>query len=157
MAANLLGAGLSGLLGAVVMAVFIYLFKAIGFSLDIPYLLGTRFVSIENRSNVYFTGITLHLLLGGIWGIIYVYFLIAMAVTPNWPAGILYGFAHGIFIGVMISILSANHPYIGENKPIKEPGMFGSEWGTAIPYILLVIHVIFGVTTLLAYNRLFHG
>lgn len=155
MAANLLEAALSGLAGAVVMTVFIYLFKAAGFSLDIPYLLGTRFISIEKKSNVYFTGMALHLVSGAVWGIIYVYFLIAMAVTPNWPAGILYGFAHGIFIGVMIGILAQNHPYIGENKPMDDPGMFGSRWGTGIPYLLLATHIIYGVSTLFIYHNFF--
>lgn len=154
MAANLLEAALSGLAGAAVMAVFIYLFKAGGLSLDIPYLLGTRFISIENKSTVYFTGMALHLLSGAVWGIIYVYFLIAMAVTPNWPAGILYGFAHGIFIGVMIGILAQDHPYIGEGKPMDDPGMFGSRWGPGIPYVLLATHIIYGVSTLYIYHNI---
>lgn len=155
MALTLLYAALSGLAGAVVMAIFIYLFKAAGQDLDIPYLLGSRFMSVENRSAVYVTGMLLHLVSGAFWGALYVYFLIAMGVTPNWPAGILFGFAHGIFIGAMIGILSENHPHIGDEKPMSDPGMFGRRWGTMIPYVLLGTHVIFGVATLLIYHSLF--
>jgi len=155
MAANLFEAALSGLSGAVIMTVLIYLFKAWGLSLDIPYLLGTRFVSTGNRTKAYLTGMTLHLLSGAVWGIVYVFFLTAMAITPNWPAGILYGFAHGIFIGVMIGILAQSHPLIGEGRPMEDPGMFGSRWGTGIPYVLLATHIVYGVSTLYIYHNLF--
>ena len=153
MVQNLLIAAVSGIAGAAVMTCFIYLFKVTDLDLDIPYLLGSRFVAIGNRAKVYGTGLILHLLSGAFWGALYVYFLTAMAVTPNWPAGILFGFAHGIFVGAMIGILSENHPQIGENKPLSDPGMFGSRWGAGIPYVLLAVHVIYGVTTLFIYHR----
>lgn len=155
MAATLLQAALSGVAGAAVMTVFIYLFKAAGQDLDLPYLLGSRFISVDNRSAVYSTGLLIHLFSGAVWGALYVFFLTAMNVTPNWPAGILFGFAHGIFVGVMIGILSENHPQIGEDREMSDPGMFGSRWGTGIPYILLIVHVIFGVTALTIYHNLF--
>lgn len=155
MDANLLLAALSGLAAAAVMTVFIYLFKAAGQDLDLPYLLGSRFIPTENRSAVYTTGLLIHLFSGAVWGTLYVFFLTAMNVTPNWPAGILFGFAHGIFVGVMIGILSENHPQIGEGKEMSDPGMFGSSWGTGIPYVLLIVHVIFGVTALAIYHYLF--
>jgi hypothetical protein len=104
MEANLLLAALSGFIGAIVITVLMYLFKINGQKLDLPYLLGTRFVDIKNRQKVYVVGLTLHLLAGAGWGVLYVFLLTAMALTPNWPAGILWGFAHGIFVGVMMGI-----------------------------------------------------
>ena len=155
MVANLVEAALAGVAGAAIMSLFIYLFKAWGLSLDIPYLLGTRVYPAGKRSSVYLAGMTIHLLLGAVWGLIYVFLLTAMAVTPNWPAGILFGFAHGIFIGVMIGILSQDHPQIGEGKPMQDPGMFGNRWGAGIPYVLLGTHIIYGVSTLYIYWHLF--
>lgn len=156
MAANLWFAALSGLIGAGVMTVIIYLFKRIGIRLDIPYLLGTRFVAIDKKRKVYITGLLLHLVLGVLWGIVYVYLMNALAVRPDWPSGILFGFAHGIFSGAIIGSLSQNHPYIGTGKPIDDPGMFGSRWGTLVPYALLLLHIIFGVVVMLSYDRFFH-
>ncbi|MDX1670935.1 MAG: hypothetical protein R3211_01235 [Balneolaceae bacterium] len=157
MEASFLLAAISGLIGAAVMTIFIYLFKALGLSLDIPYLLGTRLTaSVSNKGKIYATGLTLHLLSGAIWGMLYILFAMAMAVKPDWALGILYGVGHGIFIGAMIGILSESHPQIGEDKPISDPGMFGHRWGKAIPYILLLLHILFGTATLLAYNWLFH-
>ncbi|MDX1638101.1 MAG: hypothetical protein R3281_09040 [Balneolaceae bacterium] len=155
MAANLWLAGIAGIAGALVMTLFIYLFKAAGYNLDIPWLLGTYFVSPSAKAKAYATGMLLHLLMGGIWGVLYVYFLVAMVVPPNWPAGILYGVSHGIFIGAMIGILSTSHPNIGEGKRMSDPGMFGHRWGIGVSVTLLLVHIIYGVSTLLIYNSLF--
>lgn len=153
MEANLVIAAISGFIGAVILTLLIYLLKLLGQNIDIPYLIGTRFVDIENQSQVYTTGIVLHLLIGAGWGILYVILLTAMAVTPNWPAGILWGFGHGIFVGSLMGIIADTHPYIGENKPIKSPGILGQEWGAQIPYWVLILHIIFGACTLAIYYQ----
>lgn len=155
MEANLLIAAGAGFLGALVMTMAIYGFKSAGVSLDIPYLLGSRIMPSADSSTILITGNILHLVLGALWGVVYVFILTAMQVTPNWPAGILFGFAHGIFIGVMISTLSENHPHIGEGKAFSDPGMFGSEWGEQIPYVLLGLHILFGIVTLGLYHLFF--
>lgn len=156
MEANLLIAAFSGFIGALILTGLIYLLKAIGQNVDLPYLIGTRFVNIEDRNKVYATGITLHLLIGAGWGVLYVILLTAMVVTPNWPAGILWGFAHGIFVGSMMGILADTHPYIGEDKPISDPGILGQNWGTLMPYWILGLHIVFGVITLgIYYNIVF--
>ena len=157
MEANLLVAAFSGLLGAVALTLLIYLLKALGHDLDIPYLIGSRFISIENRGLVYTVGIILHLLFGAGWGVLYVVLLTAMVVTPNWPAGILWGFAHGIFVGSMMGILADTHPYIGEGKPIAVPGILGQNWGDLMPYWILGLHIIFGVSTLAIYYQIVFG
>lgn len=152
MEANLFIAAFSGFVGAIILTLLIYLLKVFGQDLDIPYLIGSRFIAITKRSQVYAAGILLHLLIGAGWGIIYVILLTAMVVTPNWPAGILWGFTHGIFVGSMMGILADTHPYIGDDKPIPNPGIMGSEWGTLIPYWILVLHTIYGVCTLGIYH-----
>lgn len=152
MEVNLLIAAISGFIGALILTLLIYLLKLFGQDLDIPYLIGTQFVDIQNKSQVYVVGILLHLLIGAGWGVLYVILLTAMVVTPNWPAGILWGFGHGIFVGAMIGIIADTHPYIGENKPINSPGILGREWGALMPYWILGLHIIFGVCTLSIYH-----
>lgn len=153
MEANLFIAAVSGFIGAILLTLLIYLLKGFGQKLDIPYLIGTRFVDIKNKTQVYVVGILLHLIIGAGWGILYVFLLTAMAVPPNWPAGILWGLGHGIFVGSMMGIIADTHPYIGENKPIDSPGILGHEWGTLIPYWILILHIIFGVCTLSIYYQ----
>lgn len=152
MEANLLMGALGGLIGAVILTILIYILKAAGHNIDIPYLLGSRFLDINNTTGVYTLGIFLHLLAGAGWGILYVFMITAMAVTPNWPIGILWGFGHGIFVGVLMGILAENHPYIGEGKPISDPGILGSRWSDAIPYLILLLHVIFGASAMAFYH-----
>lgn len=155
--ANIFLAALAGLIGAVVMTLLIYLLKMNGKSVDIPYLIGTRFIDIENRSRAYTVGILLHLLIGAGWGVIYVFLLTAMAFVPDWPAGILWGLAHGIFVGSLMGIAADAHPYIGDDKPISSPGIMGADWGDTIPYYILGLHIIFGVCTLWIYSELVFG
>ena len=150
--ANLFLGAFAGLLGAVIMTILIYLLKAFDYDLDIPYLLGSRFLPIENRGSVYTLGIILHLLAGTGWGALYVFMITAMAVTPNWPIGILWGFGHGIFVGVLMGILSENHPHIGEGRAMSDPGIMGHRWGTAIPYLVLLVHVVFGASSMYIYH-----
>lgn len=154
MQANLLLGAVSGLIGAIILTLLIYLLKLFNQDLDIPYLLGSRFIDIEKPAKIYITGIILHLLIGAGWGVLYIILLTAMRVVPNWPAGILWGFGHGIFIGVIMGILADTHPYIGKNKPISDPGILGQRWGTLIPYWILVLHIIFGISTLGIYHWL---
>lgn len=157
MEANLLFAALSGFIGALILTLLMYLLKIFGHNLDIPYLIGSRFIDIDQRKKVYLTGIILHLLIGAGWGVLYVILLTAMVVTPNWPAGILWGFAHGIFVGSLMGILADTHPYIGEDKPISHPGILGNRWSNLMPYWILGLHIIFGVCTLAIYHRLVFG
>lgn len=154
MEANLIYGAYAGLVGAIILTLLIYLLKSLGYKLDIPYLLGSRFIDINNTSGVYTLGIVLHLLIGAGWGMLYVFMISAMAVTPNWPIGILWGFGHGIFVGVLMGILSENHPHIGEGRAINNPGILGRKWGTAIPYLFLALHVIYGASAMAIYHRM---
>lgn len=157
MEANLLMAALAGFIGAVILTGLIYFLQLSGQKLDIPYLLGSRFVGIEDKKRVYTVGILLHLLIGSGWGVLYVILLTAMVVVPNWPAGILWGFGHGIFVGSMMGILAETHPHIGKDKPISDPGILGRNWGASIPYWILVLHIVFGVCTLAIYHSMVFG
>jgi len=151
---NLWIAAYSGFIGAIILTILIYLLKLFGQHIDIPYLIGSRFVNIENKGKVYIVGIILHLVIGAIWGVIYVSLMKGLAITTNWPAGILWGFAHGVFVGSIMGMMAESHPYIGHDKPISDPGIMGSEWGTLVPYWILALHVIFGATSMTIYHHL---
>lgn len=153
---NLLLAALAGLIGAAVMTIFIYLLRISGQRLNFPFLLGTFLVDYDHKSKAYAVGNILHLIIGAFWGVLYVFTLAAMGLQPTWPAGILWGFAHGIFIGVIMSTIGEAHPYMGEGKPIPEPGILGARWSNLMPYWILGLHIIFGVVTLFTYQLMFH-
>lgn len=154
METNLLYAALAGFISAIIMTGLLYLVQIQGKKLDFPFLLGTRFIDASQKSKVYLLGITLHLIAGALWGVIYVFLLTAMAVTPNWPAGILWGFAQGIFVGVLMSTLAENHPQIGEGKALANPGILGRRWSSYMPHWVLTIHVIYGTIAMAIYHYL---
>lgn len=154
MEANLYIAAFSGFIGAIILTLLIYLLKLAGQNLDIPYLIGTRFADPQNTQKVYVVGVILHLLIGAGWGILYVFLLTAMVVTPNWPAGILWGLGHGIFVGSLMGIMADTHPEIGEDKTIPDPGIMGRKWGALIPYYVLGLHIIYGTSTLAIYYQI---
>lgn len=151
---NLLLGAVAGLVGTAILTLLMYGLTAAGQKLDFPYLLGTRIVGLENKTKIYAVGFLLHFIIGAAWGAMYILTLTAMAVNPNWPVGILWGFAHGIFIGVAMSTMSETHPHIGEGHAIENPGILGRRWSPLMPYWLLGLHIIFGVTTLLTYQLL---
>ncbi len=154
MEANLYIAAFAGFIGAIILTLLIYLLKLGGQNLDIPYLIGTRFVDPQNTQKVYTVGVILHLLIGAGWGVLYVFLLTAMVVTPNWPAGILWGLGHGIFVGSVMGIMADTHPEIGEDKAIPDPGIMGRKWGSLIPYYVLGLHIIYGASTLAIYYQI---
>jgi hypothetical protein len=146
-------AAAAGAIGAVVMAMLIPLVKLGGYRLDFPFILGSRVVGISNNTTTYSVGLLLHLLMGAAWGILYAILLAGMNFTPNWPAGLLWGFAHGVFTGVLLSTTTRNNPHIGDGKTLPDPGMMGRRWSPAMPYWILVLHMIFGGITLFLYYR----
>lgn len=150
--ANLLIAALAGFIGAIVLTLLIYLLKWNGQSIDIPYLIGTRFAGTDNRSRIYLVGVVSHLLIGAGWGVLYVFLITAMGFEPNWPTGLLWGLAHGIFVGSLLGIAADSHPHIGEGQLIDTPGIMGRKWGDLIPYLILGLHMVFGACTLWIYN-----
>ncbi len=154
--ANLLLAFVAGMIGTVAITLILFAVKKTGHNLDLPYLLGSYFVDISDKTKTYVVGNILNILIGGVWGLIYILTLVAMGVRPVWTAGILWGFAHGIVVGVMMSTITQSHPHMGKGKEISDPGILGSNWSDTMPYIILGIHIIFGVITLYVYQLLFY-
>ncbi len=155
MSANFSVAALAGLGGALAMTVFMYILVAIGFRIDVLYLIGTRFVDPSDSGKAYTVGFILHLLIGIIWGLLYVLLMIGMVESPNWTLGLQFGAAHGLFVGVIISTFADSHPHVGPDKAIPDPGMFGNRWGISIPFIIVLLHVLYGFVMTVLYNQLY--
>ncbi len=149
-------AALAGLGGVVVMTVLMYIMVAFGFRVDIPYLIGTRYVNPDRSGMVYFIGFLLHLMIGILWGFIYTLLMIGMVESPNLMLGFLFGTAHGIFVGVLISTFADRHPHVGQDKAIPDPGMFGNRWGISVPFMIILLHIVYGLTMTYLYNMLYH-
>jgi hypothetical protein len=155
MSANFGIAAIAGLGGALAMTIFMYILVAFGFRIDVLYLIGSRFVDPSDSGKVYTVGLIVHLLIGIIWGLIYVLLMIGMVEDPRWTLGIQFGVAHGLFVGVVISTFADSHPYVGPDKAIPDPGMFGNRWGKSIPFIIVLLHIVYGLAMTMLYNQLY--
>lgn len=149
-------AAIAGLGGVVAMTIMMYILVGFGFRLDIPYILGSRFIHPGSNGKIYTVGILLHLLIGVLWGLIYTLLMIGMVQPPKWTLGLLFGAAHGFFVGVLLSTFADAHPHVGEHKAIPDPGMFGNKWGTSIPFLIILLHIAYGLTMTILYNQLYH-
>jgi len=153
--ANLLLGALSGLFGAVVMTLCIYVLNKSGVHFDILYLIGTRFVDPRQKSKAYTVGTIVHLLIGALWGVLYIILIMGMSEIPRWTLGLLFGFAHGFFSGIILSTVADANPNVGNGKAISDPGMFGNRWGKSVPFYIFVVHMVFGLVTVISYNWMY--
>lgn len=154
--ANILWAIIAGMIGSLVFTVLVYIIKAVSrnsnINVDIPFMLGSFVVDIDKKSKLYTVGIILNTIMGGLWGMIYVITMLGLSIPPIWQVGFLWGMAHGIISGVLVSTICQNHPYMGKGKEIPNPGILGSNWSEVNPYLYLSLHIIFAVVTIFIYQ-----
>ncbi|HKJ32372.1 MAG TPA: DUF6789 family protein [Balneolales bacterium] len=149
-------AALAGVAGAVVMLVLIYVSKIFGFKADLPYIMGTFFVSPDNKAGAYSLGFIIYFIIGALWSMFFVVQMMGLTQPPQWWLGIIYGFASGFLSSVLLGTMVDDHPNMGKDKAISDPGMFVSKWGLGNTTTYFALHVIFGLVTMLAYIH-FHG
>lgn len=153
--ANLWIAVLSGLIGAIAMIVFFYALSIVGIRFDIPYFIGSNFVPPEQKGKAYLYGFLIFLGIGMLWGFLYVTLMNGLSQPPSMPFSLVFGFGNGIFAGVLLSTFADSHPYVGEGKTFKDPGMFGARWNFFMPYLIVVGHLIYAVVMMYAYLHIY--
>ncbi|HKJ44829.1 MAG TPA: hypothetical protein VJ991_03285 [Balneolales bacterium] len=153
--ANIGFAAVAGLAGALVMLVLIYLLKMVGFKVDLPYIMGTIFVKPEKKSSVYGLGLVIYFIIGAMYGMFFIIQMMGITQPPQWWLGIVYGFASAFLSGVLLGTLADDHPNMGEGKEISNPGMFATNWGLGNTATFFIIHIIFGLVTLMTYIHLY--
>lgn len=149
-------AALAGVAGALVMLVLIYIFKFFGFKADLPYIMGTFFMSPENKAGAYGLGFIIYFAIGALWSMFFIVQMMGLTQPPQWWLGIVYGLAAGVLASVLLGTIVDDHPNMGKGKAISDPGMMISKWGVGNAATFLALHVIFGVVTIIVYTHL-HG
>lgn len=154
MGANLLYAALSGLIGAVVMVILLYILKLIGLNVDLPGFIGKALSKDGEESNS-FKGIFVLLVVGIIWGLFDVTLMMGTTMLPSWGTGLLYGLANGVFMGMIAGTLVDSNLNVGKGKAVEDPGMFFYRWGLASSVTIVVLYIVYGFTTLVVYTGLY--
>ena len=153
--ANLWLAALSGIIGVIALIVVMYIFRLFGSKVDFIQILGSIFKDPSEKASVFTIGLGLMILYGAFWGFYYVTMMLGLSQQPSIPFGLIFGFAQGLFTGVMLGTLREYHPHYGDGKTFSDPGMFGTKWGLSTIFFVVILNLVFAVVTMYAYLHLY--
>jgi hypothetical protein len=130
----------AGIAGALAMSLAMFLMRISGINVSLENLLGSMLPSNEIAS-VWLGGFVLHLIVGGIAGLVYA-FVFEVALQRSGPViGAGMGLAHGMLAGLFMSAIPAMNPL--DPGITSAPGAFLSHM-TLGPLVFLLLHCIFG-------------
>jgi hypothetical protein len=118
--------------------------------MDLPFLLGTAFVSDRTRAKA--LGYILHFLVGLAFALVYYAVFLAIG-RSGWWLGAIFGLAHGTFAGTALvdTLLPLVHPRMGTRSTaapsvalLEPPGFLMLNYGLQTPLVALAAHVAYG-------------
>lgn len=141
---NPIFAALAGLMGTSAMTVMWYLAPLVRLPIiDIPAVLGSAVTG--SLANAFGIGLTLHFVVGVLLGFFYVYAAGPLLRGAAWLRGLQYSLLPLVLTCfVLLPLLPQLHPLVRSGRMVP-PGFLGSNWGTQVPWLLLVGHLIYGL------------
>jgi len=125
---------ISGFLGAVAMLILMMVGRKMNLSpMDLPSSLGKMIIKgkKEGDSTVRKAGIAMHLIIGSLWGLLFVF------LTPFYQFGLVpAGLMFGVAIWLLMQIIAL---------PMMGAGFFGSKFGMKVPIMSLIMHLVYGL------------
>jgi hypothetical protein len=136
----------AGVAGAAVMTLLGFVVRAMGMFVDFELMLGTLFlplVYLPLGNAVWTFGLIIHLVTGGIFGLLYGLGFERLSHRSGVGMGLVFGAAHLIFGGLALAAMPAIHPLI-QQRLMYPPGILLSGWGGGAFVLWVVEHLIFG-------------
>jgi hypothetical protein len=143
----------AGVLGAVVMTVIMAMARAMGMPVNLEMILGTMMGGPPSAAK-WVMGFIMHLMAGGIFGLIYAVGFEYLTHRADWLVGMGFGFIHSLFAGLFMAIMPAMHPLIPEQMPA--PGAFMSNLGMMGVIAEIMLHLIYGAIVGAMYGPVLH-
>lgn len=140
-----------GVLGSLVMTVMGVAGRAMGMPANIEMMLGTMF-GLPAGTTAWLLGFGIHLLNGGIFGLIDGCGFEYLTRRADWLVGVGFGLVHALPAGVFMGFVPAIHPMIPEQMPA--PGWFMAGMGMMGIVAEFVMHAIFGAIVGAGYGRI---
>jgi uncharacterized membrane protein YeaQ/YmgE (transglycosylase-associated protein family) len=117
--------------------------------MNFPYILGTLFT--PNRDRAKFYGFWMHVAVGLVFSLIYVWIFQSLGAA-GWWRGIIIGVCHATFVLVVVmSLLPGLHPRMASEQHgpeaqnmLEPPGFLALHYGIQTPLAILLSHVAFG-------------
>jgi hypothetical protein len=141
---------LSGAAAGAVMSLFMAAARAAGIPIELEHMLGTL-GGVEPCVTTWVMGFLIHLLLSGIFGVLYGLGFDYVTHRAGFRVGMLLSMAHMALLGLLVGALSQVHPLMPTVLP--PPGMFLRNFGQNGLLAFLMLHLIYGATMGALYRR----
>ncbi|MGJ3241275.1 MAG: DUF6789 family protein [Anaerolineae bacterium] len=148
---NLMIALVSGLIATVVMTAMMMMAPAMGMpKMDMPALLGSMFGAPGSK----LLGLVMHVMMGLVFGVIYVLLFGFFEQINVLVLGLLLGIVHWIIVGLMTGMMPMMHAGI-RSGDVQAPGIYMTNLGGVMGFIGgLMGHMVFGLVIALVYSTL---
>lgn len=130
-----------GVLGAFAITVITALLRGVGLQIHIEMIIGTLF-GVPPSSGAFVLGFLVHLIIGGIFGVVYGALFERVWKHGGAPTGMILGFLHALFIGMLFGFTPQFHPLIPE--AMVDPGPYFSHAGIFGPIMFFFVHIVYG-------------
>ncbi|MGI8548146.1 MAG: hypothetical protein ACR2M1_12585 [Gemmatimonadaceae bacterium] len=144
----------AGVIGAIVMVILMWMARTFtGMQINLSMMLGTMFLPMG--MGAWIMGFIMHLIIGGVIGIIYAWGFEHLTHKAGWTVGVGFGFINAIVAGIFMGRIPAIHPRIPEMMPA--PGFFLLNMGMMGLIGLFVMHMIYGAVVGAMYGPVLHA
>ena len=137
----------AGALGAVVMSFLMAVGRYAGMTeLNLEMGLGSM-ITMTINSGTWVVGLVVHLIAGGIVGLIYAAVFEHVARGATAGLGGAFGAIHSAISGVLLMMMPAVHPLMSTTPGVGQlqaPGPFGISYGLATAAAFVILHIIYG-------------
>ncbi len=142
----------AGVIGAIVMVILMWMARTfIGMQINLSMMLGTMFLPMG--MGAWIMGFIMHLIMGGIIGLIYAWGFEHLTHKSGWAVGVGFGAINAIVTGIFMGMMPAIHPRI---PPMPAPGYFLLNMGMMGLIGLFVMHMIYGAIVGAMYGPVLH-
>jgi hypothetical protein len=131
---------IAGIIAAGVMTLAMAFLRFAGMSLAFELLLGSFVTS--DPANAWLAGFGMHLLVGGLAGVLYGAVFEWITGGAGWSIGAAVGVLHAAVAGLALGLLPFVHPRIPE--PLPAPGFYMASFGILGVFTFFAMHLLFG-------------
>jgi hypothetical protein len=148
---NLQSILLWGFAATIVLTALTILGQSLGLTrIDLPFIIGTMFVSDRDRAR--FVGSAIHLANGWVFAVIYGLFFESIHLA-SWWFGALIGATQGLFVVVaLLPVLPGIHPRMVSDfrgpeptRLLEPPGFLAQNYGRSTAAVLVFVHAVYGL------------
>jgi hypothetical protein len=132
---------LFGVIGAAAISLIMAILRAAGVPISIEILLG-GLVHHAADGTAFGLGLVMHLLIGGLFGLLYGFLFERVWAHGGAPTGMLLAVIHASIIGIFVGMTPSFHPMVP--GPLPDPGPFFANLGVIGVITFFGSHMVYG-------------